>query len=293
MALDSMTTPRNAVGNPQVESSFPIMDNSRNTWGTSCPSTISPKMLRINPSPTPASSSESIHTSLLTAGDSGLGTPGFEHHAHSPYPSQRPSQRQRRELPNKPAKSRPVSVASRDSPSFKDKGLDYPRQPASRQRPSHKAKVIQPKRERQDTVPYELERSEAHERGIDLGNIDEGRSAKDDFLVKSKLAGMTYREIRLKGNFTEAESTLRGRFRTLTKTKEERVRKPEWQENDIRLLRKAVRKLCKGDVITSTKIPWKQVADYITDHGGSYHFGYATCHRKWEQLSKQDDAVLN
>lgn len=59
------------------------------------------------------------------------------------------------------------------------------------------------------------------------------RSEKDEFLVKHKQAGMTYREIRKKGGFTEAESTLRGRFRTLTKPKEARVRKPEFQEIDV------------------------------------------------------------
>jgi len=59
------------------------------------------------------------------------------------------------------------------------------------------------------------------------------RDAKDDFLVKSKLAGMSYKEIRRQGKFSEAESTLRGRFRTLTKHKAARVRKPEWEENDV------------------------------------------------------------
>lgn len=59
------------------------------------------------------------------------------------------------------------------------------------------------------------------------------RSEKDEYLVKHKLAGMTYKEIRKNGNFTEAESTLRGRFRTLTKPKEARVRKPEFQEIDV------------------------------------------------------------
>lgn len=59
------------------------------------------------------------------------------------------------------------------------------------------------------------------------------RSERDEYLVKSKLAGMTYKEIRKQGNFTEAESTLRGRFRTLTKPKEARVRKPEFQEIDV------------------------------------------------------------
>lgn len=60
------------------------------------------------------------------------------------------------------------------------------------------------------------------------------RDAKDEFLVKSKLAGMSYKDIRRQGNFVEAESTLRGRFRTLTKHKNARVRKPEWCENDVR-----------------------------------------------------------
>jgi hypothetical protein len=59
------------------------------------------------------------------------------------------------------------------------------------------------------------------------------RDAKDDFLVRSKLAGMSYKDIRRRGNFVEAESTLRGRFRTLTKHKAARVRKPEWTDNDV------------------------------------------------------------
>lgn len=60
------------------------------------------------------------------------------------------------------------------------------------------------------------------------------RGSKDQFLVRSKLAGMSYKEIRQRGGFTEAESTLRGRFRTLTKDKNARVRKPEWADNDVR-----------------------------------------------------------
>lgn len=59
------------------------------------------------------------------------------------------------------------------------------------------------------------------------------REAKDDFLVRSKLAGMSYKDIRRQGKYTEAESTLRGRFRTLTKHKAARVRKPEWNDNDV------------------------------------------------------------
>jgi hypothetical protein len=61
------------------------------------------------------------------------------------------------------------------------------------------------------------------------------RNAKDDFLIKNKLNGMSYKDIRRQGNFAEAESTLRGRFRTLTKHKSARVRDPKWLENDVSL----------------------------------------------------------
>lgn len=60
------------------------------------------------------------------------------------------------------------------------------------------------------------------------------RIAKDKFLLDSKREGKSYKQIRLEGGFTEAESTLRGRHRTLTKKPEERVRKPEWESNDVK-----------------------------------------------------------
>ncbi|ODH15274.1 hypothetical protein ACO22_06455 [Paracoccidioides brasiliensis] len=117
-------------------------------------------------------------------------------------------------------------------------------------------------------------------------------SAKDEFLVQGKRSGMSYKEIKEKGNFSEAESTLRGRFRTLTKKKEQRVRKPGWQENDLRLLCEAVRKYATpirnipGDEIRSPKISWKQVGEHIWRNGGSYHFGNATCKKKWSQIQQ-------
>ncbi|KAI9866402.1 MAG: hypothetical protein M1813_001524 [Trichoglossum hirsutum] len=118
------------------------------------------------------------------------------------------------------------------------------------------------------------------------------RVMKDQFLIDSKLAGMSYKEIREKGDFSEPESTLRGRYRTLTKDKRQRVRRPEWEEEDIRLLQRAVEDLTaslgKAQILRprankNVKIPWKQVAEYIAEHGGSYHFGNSTCRKKWEE----------
>ncbi|KAK8064688.1 hypothetical protein PG994_007326 [Apiospora phragmitis] len=133
---------------------------------------------------------------------------------------------------------------------------------------------------------------EAEESDSEVIKANAERAKKDKFLVQSKRAGMTYREIRRKGNFTEAESTLRGRYRTLTKDKNARVRKPEFLDNDILLLKKAVHELAKGDSPTKTRIPWKQVADYITKNNGSYHFGNATCRKKWDELVARGEADL-
>ncbi|KKA23182.1 hypothetical protein T310_2775 [Rasamsonia emersonii CBS 393.64] len=131
-------------------------------------------------------------------------------------------------------------------------------------------------------------------------------TARDLFLLECKRRGMSYKEIKKIGRFEEAESTLRGRFRTLTKSKEQRVRKPKWEDGDIHLLCEAVRVLSSSSssttssTITSSttttssseenegsgagqipllrlrKISWKRVAEYIWQHGGSYHFGNAT-----------------
>ncbi|KAB5569926.1 hypothetical protein GE09DRAFT_691355 [Coniochaeta sp. 2T2.1] len=59
-------------------------------------------------------------------------------------------------------------------------------------------------------------------------------SEKDRLLIHLKEQGMGYKDIQKKGGFTEAVSTLRGRYRTLTKPKEARVRKPAWSGRDVR-----------------------------------------------------------
>lgn len=56
---------------------------------------------------------------------------------------------------------------------------------------------------------------------------------KDQYLVEARKAGLSYKVIRAQGNFSEAESTLRGRYRSLTKAKKDRVRKPQWTKKDV------------------------------------------------------------
>ncbi|KAH9229567.1 hypothetical protein K456DRAFT_747872 [Colletotrichum gloeosporioides 23] len=164
-------------------------------------------------------------------------------------------------LPSKPRKELPEKPRSRRASS-----------PARKSVPSALKVELRPKQSKPCPVPFSFAESVE-------------RSAKDEYLLKAKAEGLTYREIRVKGNFSEAESTLRGRYRTLTKSKEERVRKPEWTSHDIHLLKRAVRKFSKGNDPASTKIPWKQVAEYIYSHDGSYLFGNATCRKKWDELA--------
>ncbi|KAI0542200.1 hypothetical protein GGR58DRAFT_526283 [Xylaria digitata] len=249
--LQGRTPPMDFQGNYQV----PPLDIQEGNWMGNCPATISPKMLRINPSPTPTSSSESIQTGIpTTSGDSDLGASAWDQHeARNILPTKHSNHKARKQLPTKSTKSQ---RAPSSPPSLSL------REPVASKR----------KKDPVEEVPS--------------SSADIEREAKNRFLVESKLAGMTYREIRRQGGFTEAESTLRGRFRTLTKNKEQRVRKPEWRDKDIRLLKKAVRKLAKGDK-SSARVPWKQVATYIYEHDGSYHFGNATCRKKWDELVEQ------
>ncbi|KAJ6006684.1 hypothetical protein N7451_004628 [Penicillium sp. IBT 35674x] len=141
--------------------------------------------------------------------------------------------------------------------------------------------------------------------------------SRNAFLIDCKRRGLSYKEIKRMGGFKEAESTLRGRFRTLTKSKEQRVRKPKWLERDVNLLVEAVSIFTdkehydyEGDEVHSDfpagilsqaqtqdqsgngsqnqalppKISWKKVAHFIWANGGSYQFGNATCKKKWCEI---------
>lgn len=57
----------------------------------------------------------------------------------------------------------------------------------------------------------------------------------DRKLVAWRDSGMSYKEIMQKGKFGLEESTLRGRYRTLTKSKDKRLRKPVWDDHAVSL----------------------------------------------------------
>lgn len=59
------------------------------------------------------------------------------------------------------------------------------------------------------------------------------RQERDALLLELRSAGLSYKDIKAEGGFREAESTLRGRIRMLTKEKSMRVRKPKWERGDV------------------------------------------------------------
>jgi hypothetical protein len=62
---------------------------------------------------------------------------------------------------------------------------------------------------------------------------DQQREEKNALLERGRRAGMTYGQIKSEYDWSDAESTLRGRYRTMMKKPHERVRKPKWQARDV------------------------------------------------------------
>jgi hypothetical protein len=117
------------------------------------------------------------------------------------------------------------------------------------------------------------------------------RKDRDQYLLEMRERGFTYKEIKETGDFEEAESTLRGRVRVLTKARSERVRKPEWTDRDVHLLRRGVAAVSRRPAVDggqkrrrTGKLPWKDISAYIKHNGGSYSFAPATCARRWDEV---------
>lgn len=141
---------------------------------------------------------------------------------------------------------------------------------------------------------------EASHRAVSEANH---RRDRDRYLLKMREKGVSYKEIKRRGRFTEAESTLRGRVRVMTKHKSERVRKPVWTRNDVsqlhhhrfeqhlpclqvRLLEDAIEMYVDSESARDShgRIPWKKISNWMKENGSSYTFAGATCARKWKAL---------
>jgi hypothetical protein len=237
---------------------------SSNDWITQAtePITISPKALTLNVPCAPFSTSGSSQGLLLSLSDSssastsGGDTPDSDPENLSEVEAPVPIRQHRQILSDSMPQSRVVPVLPGNSftsrKTTQKQSSKTKSESRSRRRPSpsyhtksfaasassKKVDPVPPK----SLAPKRIEPKLANPTsGSDSSQTSPSaqelhhRGTKDDFLVRSKLAGMSYKDIRRQGNFVEAESTLRGRFRTLTKSKAARVRKPEWTDNDVNL----------------------------------------------------------
>jgi hypothetical protein len=228
-------------------------------------STISPKVLTLNVSSTLSSSYGSSQETMMGLSRPGIVASSEESSDHSGSealavvePPPRPH-RQRQSLPDSgrpshrivpvlPSNDFPLSENTKKRSTKVVKSGNHSRRksspvptstPSSKQLSSWRAGVAAPRPKKivpKPVTPEPEPRRTSLPHSSATAQAIHQRDAKDDFLVRSKLAGMSYKEIRRQGKFTEAESTLRGRFRTLTKHKAARVRKPEWDDNDVSYL---------------------------------------------------------
>lgn len=203
---------------------------------------VSPEKLRINPSPVPLAprfSSESVLSDSVThtKPNPGMGHNPFE--GDFPPPPLRPST-SRKGLPDRPrprARLRPAQASGPSQSSSSRSPLAgssdcLPASSSSSSPSPRRSKTTASKHH--STLAHRSKMADLKPKPANLGSSPRSeRLEKDDYLIKAREAGKTYKEIREQGNFREAESTLRGRYRTLTKHKDERVRKPEWEDKDV------------------------------------------------------------
>ncbi|CAK4031485.1 Hypothetical predicted protein [Lecanosticta acicola] len=172
--------------------------------------------------------------------------------------------------------------------------VDVPSVAPQSTRLSDAAALEETGRSAMETTPETSETSDGEETESEPDINDQAvteaahRRDRDRYLLKMREKGWSYKEIKKRGHFREAESTLRGRVRVLTKHKSQRVRKPEWTAHDIELLRNAVKRYKdEGDSDGSyhgNRIPWKRVSEWMKRNGSTYPFAGPTCAKKWKEI---------
>ncbi|KAJ3469413.1 hypothetical protein MRS44_003478 [Fusarium solani] len=116
------------------------------------------------------------------------------------------------------------------------------------------------------------------------------RASRDQYLIDRRADGFTYREIKEAGGYAEAEPTLRGKWRTLTKDPEQRLRRPVWKQHDLELLRRVTYRWFTDNnkEVGDARPPWKILAQEMFDEGASYHFGSGTISKMWDIVHAAD-----
>lgn len=214
----------------------------RESMATTLSHTISPKALSKNPSPSLSSSKSRSAESLALSDHSSFHDESWEPEPAPTSERRLSTLRPRRNLPDVV----PAAAIDRIVPLMPNNEYSSPRRRSIRNYnsdevnttiPSNASTRQAPRKPQEPSIPRLPKKIEPKPTSGSSSSSTKlaahSRTPKDEYLVKQKLAGMSYKDIRRNGGFTEAESTLRGRFRTLTKNRSARVRKPEWSENDV------------------------------------------------------------
>ncbi|KAI7286878.1 hypothetical protein KC345_g942 [Hortaea werneckii] len=225
------------------------------------------------------------------------------------YPAAAPNQAFWPQLPHSTAAMQPISPTTAISPNAVMPAPIIPTQDQhSAQEPSQFARFLHQENELFDSgfstrnalveelpdapAPEDENSSDTEDTSSSRSNASMGAAARhkweDDLLLREWRKGTPYRRIKAIGNFKVAESTLRGRIRTLTKDKSERVRRPEWTTEDEALLRQAVAHYSRELPLrarASRKLPWLKIAKWIKQNGGSYQFASAACSKKRDNMT--------
>lgn len=218
---------------PKREQSYPVLGsmNFASTGGMNeafPAGTISPKALQINPSPaTPTMPYETAHNAMMPVSeDQHLSSASSSEQLDALLaPSKKLNAKGRTALPQRPYSSSQSSSSSSSSDS--NRRTDKQQTP----RKSKKLSELRPK-PAPSAVPDQSSLAEP-----ELSPAKLHRQQQDERLLELRRAGMSYKDIKKEPGFEEcAESTLRGRYRTLTVAPEDRVRKPVWKPRDVSLL---------------------------------------------------------
>ncbi|KAI6829154.1 hypothetical protein KC332_g2945 [Hortaea werneckii] len=225
------------------------------------------------------------------------------------YPAAAPNQAFWPQLPHSTAAMQPISPTIAISPNAVMPAPVIPTQDQhSAQEPSQFARFLHQENELFDSgfstrnalaeelpdapAPEDENFSDTEDTSSSRSNASMDAAARhkweDDLLLREWRKGTPYRRIKAIGNFKVAESTLRGRIRTLTKDKSERVRRPEWTTEDEALLRQAWAHYSRELPLrarASRKLPWLKIAKWIKQNGGSYQFASAACSKKWDNMT--------
>ncbi|TLD29287.1 hypothetical protein PspLS_04069 [Pyricularia sp. CBS 133598] len=210
----------------------------------------------------------------------------------------------RRQLPNEPRSSRArfaylPSDDRREEEDEADDDDDDEEVPSHQYATSTSARAsVRPKQTEPSTAPVSSPPRQAPGSGpagpptenFPSGRLPVGASSAVEnlFIHEMREEGLSFREIQAAGPFVQAESTLRGRYRTYVTDKALRPRKTEWTVADDVFLWDAVRHYRHvGRHSRSDHIPWQKVRDYIFEAGGTHKFWSASCHKRWKMLRDQ------